>query len=500
METVSKVRRWVRIDKMSQREVARRTGLSRNTIAKYLDDDRKPEYRRKKAVKRHKLIDYEVMLRELYEADLLLPRRERRTVKRLFEKIVQQGFEGSYSAVCRYIKEIRPSGKGSTDAYIPLAFDPGDAVQFDWSQEIVCLASRDVKLRVAHFRLCHSRKCFVVAYLRETQEMLLDGFNRALVFYGGVPRRVIIDNPKTMVIQIGKGRERTYHPRFAELLNHYVIMPEACNPAAGWEKGQVENQVSFIRRNMFTPKLRFASLEELNQHLEARCEALAKRPHPEQKDMSVNAVFAEEQEHLRPLGQAFDGYVETLVRISSTCLARYETNQYSVPSEYAGQKLSLRAYADRIVLSNGANVVATHKRSFGRHQMMFDPWHYLPLLQRKPGALRNGAPFRDWDLPAPLAMIREHYQKQCGGERDFVELLTLYQTHGHDVVEMACALAAEYKTFQLPVIISLIHDLTEDTRPAAMATGVNSYPQLRLPPEANCARYDQLMTSQEAPA
>ena len=169
-----------------------------------------------------------------------------------------------------------------------------------------------------------------------------------------------------------------------------------------------------------------------------------------------------------------------------------------MPGAFAGGYLSLRAYADRIVLSNGPEVVATHERRFDRHQMSFDPWHYLPLLQKKPGALRNGAPFRDWDLPGPLAMIRRHYQKQAGGERDFVELLTLCQQHGHDVVEMACELAAEYKTFQLCVIISLIHDLTDDTRPAETTTGENSYPQLRLPPEANCLRYDQLLRTGKA--
>ena len=330
--------------------------------------------------------------------------------------------------------------------------------------------------------------------------MVLDAFSRALCFYDGVPRRVIIDNASTMVTRIGKGRERDYHQRFLACMNHYVMEPEACNPAAGWEKGQVESQVKVMRKQIFAPKLSFATLADLNVHLQARCEALAGRPHPEQKDRSIAAVFADERDHLRPLGRGFDGYTERQVRISSTCLARFDTNSYSVPSRHAGTRLSLRAYADRIVLTDGTEIIATHGRSFERHRMIFDPWHYLPLLQKKPGALRDGAPFKGWHLPEPLRMIRAHYQKQQGGDRDFVELLNLCQTHGHDAVEMACELAAAYGTLQLPVIISLIHDLTDEARPAEMTAGASSYPELRLPPKANCTRYEQLVTSREAVA
>lgn len=500
METVLKVRRWVFVEGQSQREVSRRTGLSRNTIKKYLQDDRPPQYRRIKDTSSRRLFDYEVLLRELYTADLGRPLRERRTIQGLYEALVCEGYQGSYATVCRYIKRLKPSVGIAEKGYIPLEFDPGDALQFDWSHEIVALGGIDTKVYVAHFRLCHSRKSFLVAYFRESQEMVLDAFNQALVFYGGVPRRVIIDNATTMVTRIGKGRDRDYHPRFLALMNHYVMEPQACNPASGWEKGQVESQVKTMRKQVFAPKLSFATLADLNIHLQERCKALASKPHPEQKERSIDAVFADEKASLRPLGRVFDGYTERQVRISSTCLARFDTNSYSVPACHVGQRLSLRAYADKVVLTDGVDVIATHERSFERHRMIFDPWHYLPLLQRKPGALRDGAPFKGWELPKPLQMIRKHYQKQRGGERDFVELLSFYQTHGHDAVEMACELAASYKTFQLPVIISLIHDLTDDSRPAVMAAEANSYPQLRLPPTANCARYEQLVISRKVAA
>ena len=222
--------------------------------------------------------------------------------------------------------------------------------QFDWSEEPIVLGGMDQRIKVAHFRLCHSRKSFVVAYPGESQEMVLDAFVRALAFYGGVPRRVIIDNPKTMVTYVSRSKDRVYHPRFLALMNHYVMEPVACTPASGWEKGQIENQVQHIRQWLFTPKLDFEDLDALNAWLSLRCNELGSRPHPDQKDQTIDAVFAVEQVELRPLGVGFDGYVEKAVRVRSTCLVQYDSNRYSVPAQYAGRHISLRACAGRIVL------------------------------------------------------------------------------------------------------------------------------------------------------
>ena len=221
METVSKVRRWVKADGMSIREVCRKTGLSRNTVRKYLrDENAEPQYRLTKPRSSRRLLDHEVHLRAMYGEpwaatgssamanDLAKPSRERRSMQGLFEALVCEGYTGSYDTVRRYIVRLKGSCASIGQGYIPLEFDAGDALQFDWSHEVVVLGGIEQKIRVAHFRLCHSRKPFIVAYLREAQEMVLDAFNRALVFYGGVPRRVIIDNPKTMVVFIGKGKER----------------------------------------------------------------------------------------------------------------------------------------------------------------------------------------------------------------------------------------------------------------------------------------------------
>lgn len=490
MESVLKVRRWVLRDGRSIRSVARDTGLSRNTIKKYLQDDAPPGYRRKMPPVRPKLSGYEARVQELYEQDLKRPRRERRTGQKLYEALVLEGYTGSYSTVQRFIRSLKQVSSGSGGAFIPLHFVAGDALQFDWSEEHVVLGGIDQKIKVAHFRLCHSRKPFVIAYPGESQEMVLDAFVRALAFYGGVPRRVIIDNPKTMVTFVSRSKMRIFHPRFLALMNHYVMEPVACTPSAGWEKGQVENQVQFLRGRLFTPKLSFDDLDSLNAWLDLQCDALGTRSHPEQQDHTIDAVFADELTKLRPLGRAFDGYVEKTVRVRSTCLVQYDSNRYSVPARFAGQHVSLRTYANRIKVVAGLNVIAEHKRYFTRNISYFEPWHYVPLLERKPGALRDGAPFIDWQLPEAMHRIKDHYMKGKGGDRDFVDLLLLAQDHGVDVVGTACDLAVEQNTLRLPAIINLINQLIEPV--IAPVEQSYAYPKLTIRPEANCKRYETL--------
>jgi transposase len=492
METSMKIRGWILRDGRSIHAVARETGISRTTIKKYLKDPERPRYRARQPRVGSKLnAQFESRLRELFEHDLHLRRRDRRTAKKLYEELVAEGFSGSYSPVQRFISELKKSsGTDGGDAFIPLYFAPGDALQFDWSEEYVLLGGVQHKVHVAHFRLCHSRKPFVVAYMNEKQEMVLDAFVRALAFFGGVPRRVIIDNPKTMVTFVSRSKDRIFHPRFLALMNHYVIEPVACTPASGWEKGQVENQVQFLRGELFTPRLAFDDLAALNAWLLLRCEELAERRHTDQQHRTIVDVFADEKIELRPLGRPFDGYVEKTVRVRSTCLVQYDSNRYSVPCEYAAHKVSLRAYADRIVVIANDGIVAEHKRYFARNISHFEPWHYVPLLDRKPGALRNGAPFVGWELPKSMEQIKEHYMREKDGDREFVDLLLLALEHGIDVVEMACDLAVEQRTLRLPAIINLVNQLLEPT--IAPLAETHAYPQLTLRPEADCKRYEAL--------
>ena len=494
MESSAKLRLRILRGGESIRSVSRSTGLSRNTIRKYLKDGSPPSYRRSQEPVRHKLAGFEGRLRDLFEQDQKLARRERRTAVALYEQLVGEGYTGSYSPVCRFVKALKAEGSELLQAFIPLHFLAGDALQFDWSEEHVVLGGIPQKIKVAQFRLCHSRKPFVIAYPGEAQEMVLDAFVQALAFYDGVPRRVIIDNPKTMVTFVSRSKDRIFHPRFLACMNHYVMEPVACTPASGWEKGQIENQVQHIRQWLFTPKLHFEDLDALNAWLALRCNELGTRSHPEQKDQSIDAIFALEQAELRPLGHGFDGYVEKKVRVRSTCLVQYDSNRYSVPAEHAGRHVSLRAYANRIVVVAAQKVIAQHKRRFTKNISYFEPWHYVPLLQRKPGALRDGAPFVKWRLPNAMHRIKDCYMANKGGDRDFVDLLLLAQQHGIATVEVACELAVEQNTIRLPAVINLINQLVEPVIDPMPTT--HSYPQLQVTPKADCKRYEMLYAAQ----
>ena len=383
-------------------------------------------------------------------------------------------------------------GPKLNEAFVPMLFQPGDACQFDWSQEQVELNGIIQTIKVAHFRMAYSRQMFVVAYPRETQEMVLDAHNRAFAFFGGVPARLIYDNLKTVVDAVFTGKDRQFNRRFLTLANHYLFEPVACTPASGWEKGQVENQVGNVREWLFTPLARFASFTELNNWLSTRSRELAQRNHPLQTLRTIAACFTAEQPLLRPVTAWFDGYVEHLIRVSSTCLVKVDRNSYSVPASAAGQAVSVRTTADQVRVVAQGEIIAAHPRLFGRDHLVCDPWHYLPVLEKKPGALRNGAPFVMWDLPMPIQTVRDRILKQPKGDRAFVELLMLAGEAGLDALTVACELALDYGVVSAAVVMNELRRLIAPHLPAA----INNVPDgivLTMEPLADCQRYDHLL-------
>jgi hypothetical protein len=295
--------------------------------------------------------------------------------------------------------------------------------------------------------------------------MVFAAHGRAFTFLGGVPRRGIYDNMKPAVDAIFVGKERRYNRRFLVMCNHYLIEPTACTPAAGWEKGQVENQVGNVREWLFTPKVRCADLAELNAHLAARClELAAERRHPEQTERTISEVWAEERAALRALPAHFDGFAEKSCRISATCLVYFERNRYSVESRTVGQVATVRAYAERIVVVCANEVIAEHPRCFERGRTLYNPWHYIAALGRKPGALRNGAPFKDWNLPGAMTRLREHLAKHPDGDRQFVEILSMVSLYGLEAVSEACAAALDDQVVSSAHVVNLLHRAAEPRR------------------------------------
>ena len=382
---------------------------------------------------------------------------------------------------------------------MPLTFEPGEAYQFDWSHEIVVLGGVTATVKVAHMRLCHSRIPFVRAYPRETQEMVFDAHTRAFAFYRGSCGRGIYDNMKTAVDTVLVGKARQFNRRFAQLCSHYLVEPVACTPGAGWEKGQVENQVGTIRERWFTPRLRFASYAELNAWLLDQCVASARRqPHPDQPERTIFEVFEAERPALIPYRGPFDGRRIQVGTVSKTCLVRFDHNRYSVMARAVGRPVEVEAYAERIVIRQDGTIVGDHARRFGRGQTSYDPWHYVPVLSRKPGALRNGAPFKGWVLPGALGRVHRKLARLDDGDRQVVTILSAVLSDGLEAVEGACREALAAGIASADVILNVLARQREPARPADVLTpGALA---LRAEPVADCARYDTLREGPHATA
>jgi hypothetical protein len=291
------------------------------------------------------------------------------------------------------------------------------------------------------------------------------------------------------------GKERRFNPRFLMLMDHYLVEPEACTPAAGWEKGQVEKQVQDIRRRFFAPRRKAESLDALNQELMAEIEAyITQHKHPTIPGKTVSEVFEEEKSQLRPLATPFSGYVEREVRSSSTCLVNFDSNHYSIDSRYANHHVTLRIYAQQIEVYANQNRVASHIRLFGKDKTQYDPWHYLSLLERKPGALRNGAPFQQWELPPSINKVQQRLLSRKGGDREMVNLLLAAHQDGIDLLEQACQWMLQQQVISSALILNKLQRLRE---PPPEPPVKNNVIPLQAPPHADCARYNELLSKGE---
>ena len=271
----------------------------------------------------------------------------------------------------------------------------------------------------------------------------------------------------------------------------HLVEPVACTPASGWEKGQVENQVGLVRERFFTPRLRFKSFDELNAWLLDKCVAYVKaHKHPEIADKTIFEVFEEERPKLIPIRSRFDGFHATQASVSKTCLVRFDNNKYSVRASAIGRPVELQAYADRIVIRQDGAIVGEHQRRFGRGETAYNPWHYVPVLAKKPGALRSGAPFKDWLLPTAIEQIRKKLAGSDDGDRQMVKILAAVLDDGLSAVEAACAEALADNVSSADVILNSLARRRDPAPPLTIATP--DALKLQHAPKADCARYDQL--------
>ena len=494
MEMIGKVRRMHRRDKKSVREIARTTGLSRNTVAKWLEApvEERPQYRR--TAMPTKLTPFHEAIERALTTDARRAKRERRTARALLAELKAGGYEGGYSRLNDFIRSWR-AGAGQAQharAFVPLTFELGEAFQFDWSEEGLVIAGVYRRLQLAHMKLCASRAFWLVAYPSQGHEMLFDAHARGFAALG-IARRGIYDNMKTAVDKVAKGKGRMVNSRFAVMCAHYLFDADFCNVAAGWEKGIVEKNVQDSRRRVWleATRRRWGSFEEFNAWLGPRCRELWQElRHPERAAFSVAEMLEHERVHLMPMTAPFDGYVEKPARVSSTCLVAVARNRYSVPCELAGKLVSTRLYPYRVKVVAGDALVADHERLSDEGRTQYDWQHYLPLLQRKPGALRNGAPFAD--LPEPLQRLRRALLREDGGDRVMAQVLAIVPTTGLDTVLVAVELALESAPPSGRVSVEHVRNVLARLDAAPRPDNVVTALQVSTPPLANTARYDTL--------
>lgn len=505
MGMLAKIRRMHFRDGMSLREVARRTGLSRNTVRGWLRRPKvvEPKYPARKGAS--KLDGWTELLATWLKTDSHRARRERRTATVLFAAIRALGYDGGYGRVSAFVRRWKAEEADSPRraAYVPLVFELGEAFQFDWSCEYAFVGGLRRRLELAHVKLAASRAFWLVAYPSQGHEMLFDAHAGAFGAFGGVPRRGIYDNMKTAVDRVGRGKERTVNVRFQAMCSHYLFEPEFCNRAAGWEKGIVEKNVQDRRRQIWREALerRWGTLAELNRWLAERCRsAWQEMRHPQWSELTVAECLQDERVRLMPLPRAFDGYIEQPVRVSATGLIHVQRNRYSVPTEHAHRVVSLRIYPFELVVVAEGQEVARYARSFERDQTFYNWQHYISLIEKKPGALRNGAPFAT--MPEPLVRLQGCLLKHAGGDRVMAQVLAAVPLHGVDAVLGAAECALQSGRPSGEHVLNVLARLksppgTAAELPAAPlalseepAADVDRYERLRSGPDGEAAHVD----------
>ena len=459
-----RVRRTVTLEGMSIREASREFGLHRDTVRKMLAFSEAPGYRRQNPPRRPKLEPFTGVIDRILEEDHHAPRKQRHTAKRIHERLRDEyGFNGQYTIVKDYVRERR---RHTREMFVPLSHAPGHA-QCDFGEAVVVIGGVERKAHYIAFDLPHSDGCFIKAYPAETTEAFLDGHVSAFAFLGGVPQSILYDNTKLAVARIlGDGR-RTRTRAFTELQSHYLFDDRFGRPGKGNYKGKVEWMVGYVRRNFLVPIPSFDSFDALNAHLERRCldrMDARLRGHAE----TIGRRMERDLEALLPLpALPYDACDKQAGRVSSLSLVRYRTNDYSAPVAYGHRDVLVRGYVDQVVISCGSEVIARHPRSYERDDFVYDPIHYLPLLEWKTGALDQAAPLQGWDLPEEFGTLRRLLESRMGrrGKPEFVQVLRLLETFSQQEVHAAARDAIRLGAISFDAVKHLVLCRMEGRRP-----------------------------------
>lgn len=430
---------------MSQREAARHFGISRDTVRKMMAYSVPPGYRRQAPVRRPKLDAFIAIIDRWLDEDRAVPRKQRHTAKRVFDRLRDEhGFAGGYTIIKDYMRERDRRGQ---EVFVPLAHPAGHG-QADFGEAVVVIGGVEQKAHFFVLDLPHSDACYVRAYPAAVAEAWVDGHIHAFAFLGAVPQSIVYDNDRCLVAKILPDGTRKRATLFSGFLSHYLIRDRYGRPGKGNDKGSVEGLVGYARRNFMVPIPRFATWDAFNLWLEEQCR---KRQGDRLRGESetIGERLQRDLAAMRPLpASPFEACDQASGRVSSQALVRYRTNDYSVPVAYGHQDAWIRGYVDEVVIGCGGETIARHPRSYGREDIVFDPLHYLPLIEHKINALDQAAPLQGWELPEAFATLRRLMEARMGkqGRRAYVQVLRLLESFEladlHAAIKQALQLGA----------------------------------------------------------
>jgi len=494
VEDREKIRQAYFNDKKSLRQIAADLHVARKTVRKAIESAEAETYKLSEPRPAPILGPFKQRIDELLKENEHLPPKQRYIGHTIFREIQKEGYQGKESTLRGYIGQRRQERR-RPKVYIPLEFDPGTDAQADWGEALVEIAGQRATVQIFYMRLCYSRKLFMMAFPAQKQEAFFEGHVQAFRHFQGIPHRISYDNLRAAVQKVLEGHTRQEQRAFIALRSHYLFESYFCTPGQGHEKGGVEHSVGFGRRNFMVPIPQVASFAELNTLLLAEClKDDARRV--DGQPVIIGEAWELEKSALRALpAKDYKCCVSRPVCLTPYSQVEFETNRYSVPADKAQSQLVLKAYPFRVDILDLKDVIASHARCYERNQDVFNPLHYLPLLEQRPGAFQHAKPLRRWRETWPPAYERllAKLQTEDQGVREFVRILRLHEKHPAHLVEAAIAQALEYGCIHAAgVELCLRQLLRPETTPAAL--DLAGHPRLGGDLERpDLHRYEQLL-------
>jgi len=491
MQLWTEVRRRVLTGEISKREACRQYELHWDTLQKILTHSEPPGYRRTKS-RASKLDPFRPIIEKILRDDRTRHHKQRHSAKRIFDRLQEEhGYDGGITIVQEAVRALKQQGR---EVFLPLAHPPGEA-QADYGFAQVELQGELTQVALFVMSLPYSDAIYLQAFPRECTETFLEGHKRAFEFFGGVPRRISYDNSKIAVARITGSRDRVVTREFQRLQSHYLFAEHFCLVRRPQEKGHVEKLLDFARGNFLVPIPKVASLEELNRELAEACERDQARQLRGQSQPKAELLMEDQQQFLSLPGQGFTSHRVVPARANSLSLVRFDCNDYSVPTEFAHREITAVATVDEVRFVCGKRLVAVHRRCWKKEQSLFDPVHYLALLERKPGGLDHARPLEDWGLPECFSLLRQRLEAdpEGSGTREYIRVLRLLESHSLLALSEAVGRALEMDVLSVEGIRLILEYQQEAPLALFSLEGRPHLKQVRVA-ETDVSVYQSLLT------